>query len=158
MKTAVVCGAGGFIGSHLVKRLKSEGYWVRGVDVKKPEFSPTAADEFQVLDLREEANCRAAVALGSGVVDEVYQLAAYTGKTGETIRVRASDDFGVVGVGVAIRDTDSKVLEQGAATASSDGAWTYTTTTNLPAGQQVVIEVSATDRPGHKTTKKQPKG
>ena len=90
------------------------------------------------------------------VVDEI-DLSAYTGKTEETIRVRASYDFGVVGVGVAIRDTDSKVLEQGAATAASDGAWTYTTTTNLPAGQQVVIEVTATDRPGHKTTKTQAK-
>ena len=47
MKTAVVCGAGGFIGSHLVKRLKREGYWVRGVDSKRPEFSATAADEFR---------------------------------------------------------------------------------------------------------------
>ncbi|HEV2126632.1 MAG TPA: NAD-dependent epimerase/dehydratase family protein, partial [Chloroflexota bacterium] len=46
MKTAVVCGAGGFIASHLVKRLKREGYWVRGVDLKAPEFSTTAADDF----------------------------------------------------------------------------------------------------------------
>ncbi len=46
MKTAVVCGAGGFIGSHLVRRLKAEGYWVRGVDLKRPEFARTAADEF----------------------------------------------------------------------------------------------------------------
>ena len=82
MKTAIVCGAGGFIGSHLVKRLKSEGYWVRGVDIKKPEFSQSAADEFLVLDLREEVNCRAAVALGSRVADEVYQLAADMGGMG----------------------------------------------------------------------------
>ena len=54
MKKALVCGAGGFIGSHLVKRLKKEGYWVRGVDIKQPEFAPTAADEFLLLDLREE--------------------------------------------------------------------------------------------------------
>jgi Uma2 family endonuclease len=74
MKTAVVCGAGGFIGSHLVKRLKTEGYWVRGVDIKKPEFSPSAADEFLVQDLREEANCRAAVALGFDLVAEVVSL------------------------------------------------------------------------------------
>ena len=46
MKTALVCGAGGFIGGHLVKRLKGEGYWVRGVDIKRHEFAPTAADEF----------------------------------------------------------------------------------------------------------------
>ena len=52
-KKALVCGAGGFIGSHLVKRLKKEGYWVRGVDIKNPEFSPTAANEFILLDLRK---------------------------------------------------------------------------------------------------------
>ena len=52
MKKAVVMGAGGFIGSHMVKRLKSEGYWVRGVDLKKPEFSDTKADDFVVGDLR----------------------------------------------------------------------------------------------------------
>ena len=57
-KTAVVCGAGGFIASHLVKRLKREGYWIRGVDLKLPEFSPTAADDFRLLDLREPAACR----------------------------------------------------------------------------------------------------
>ncbi len=56
MKRALVCGAGGFIASHLVKRLKKDGYWVRGVDIKKPEFSPTAADEFLLLDLRERPN------------------------------------------------------------------------------------------------------
>ena len=50
-KRALVCGAGGFIGSHLVKRLKSEGYWVRGVDLKYPEYSETAADEFLIGDL-----------------------------------------------------------------------------------------------------------
>jgi len=62
-KTALVCGAGGFIGSHLVKRLKKDGYWVRGVDLKYPEFSPTAADEFLILDLREQPNCERAVRL-----------------------------------------------------------------------------------------------
>lgn len=82
MKTAVVCGAGGFIGSHLVKRLRQEGYWVRGVDIKRPEFAPSAADEFRLLDLREEANCHAAVALDTGGVDEVYQLAADMGGMG----------------------------------------------------------------------------
>ena len=54
MKTALVLGAGGFIGSHMVKRLKAEGYWVRGVDLKHPDFSDTAADEFIVGDLREQ--------------------------------------------------------------------------------------------------------
>src|SRR5258708_20384789 len=76
MKTAVVCGAGGFIASHLVKRLKREGYWVRGVDLKLPEFAPTVADEFRILDLREPANCREALARPAGRPDEVYHLAA----------------------------------------------------------------------------------
>ena len=53
IKKALVLGAGGFIGSHMVKRLKSEGYWVRGVDLKYPEFSVTAADEFVQGDLRD---------------------------------------------------------------------------------------------------------
>ncbi len=82
MKKAVVCGAGGFIGSHLVKRLKAEGSWVRGVDIKKPEFSASAADDFQLLDLREPQNCRAALSLPSGRFDEVYQLAADMGGMG----------------------------------------------------------------------------
>jgi GDP-D-mannose 3', 5'-epimerase len=83
MKTAVVCGAGGFIASHLVKRLKREGYWVCGVDIKEPEFSKTAADEFRVLDLREEKNCLAALKMPSGgAPDEVYQLAADMGGMG----------------------------------------------------------------------------
>ena len=55
MKTALVLGAGGFIGSHMVKRLKKEGYWVRGVDLKRPEFSDTAADEFVQGDLRDKS-------------------------------------------------------------------------------------------------------
>jgi GDP-D-mannose 3',5'-epimerase len=82
VKTALVCGAGGFIGGHLVKKLKAEGYWVRGVDVKEHEFAPTAADEFLLLDLREPQNCRAALALGGGTFDEVYQLAADMGGMG----------------------------------------------------------------------------
>ncbi|MCX6995853.1 MAG: NAD-dependent epimerase/dehydratase family protein, partial [Kiritimatiellaeota bacterium] len=82
MKTALVCGAGGFIGSHLVKRLKQEGYWVRGVDRKRPEFSRTVADEFFKIDLRQEKNCIKAIKLGEGVVDEVYQLAADMGGMG----------------------------------------------------------------------------
>ncbi|NLF74461.1 MAG: NAD-dependent epimerase/dehydratase family protein, partial [Chloroflexi bacterium] len=82
MKTALVCGAGGFIGGHLVKKLKREGYWVRGVDIKEHEFAPTQADEFLLLDLREEANCQAALALNTGTFDEVYQLAADMGGMG----------------------------------------------------------------------------
>ena len=82
MKRAVVCGAGGFIGSHLVKHLKREGYWVRGVDIKATEFAPTAADEFLLLDLREEPNCQTAVRVDGKAVDEVYQLAADMGGMG----------------------------------------------------------------------------
>jgi nucleoside-diphosphate-sugar epimerase len=83
MKKALVCGAGGFIGSHLVRKLKREGYWVRGVDIKYPEFSPTAADEFLLLDLREPENCRKALTLSDGsTFDEVYQLAADMGGMG----------------------------------------------------------------------------
>ncbi len=82
MKTALVCGAGGFIGGHLVKRLKQEGYWVRGVDIKEHEFAPTAAHQFLLLDLREEENCRTALRLGQWTFDEVYQLAADMGGMG----------------------------------------------------------------------------
>jgi GDP-D-mannose 3', 5'-epimerase len=79
MKSALVCGAGGFIGGHLVTRLKKEGYWVRGVDIKQHEFSPSKADEFLRLDLRVEENCQKALA---GQFDEVYQLAADMGGMG----------------------------------------------------------------------------
>lgn len=82
MKTALVCGAGGFIGGHLVKKLKREGYWVRGADIKAHEFAPTQADEFLLLDLREEPNCKAALSLRDGTFDEVYQLAADMGGMG----------------------------------------------------------------------------
>ena len=82
MKTALVCGAGGFIGGHLVKHLKQEGYWVRGVDIKFHEFAPSAADEFRQLDLREEENCIEALSLSTGRFDEVYQLAADMGGMG----------------------------------------------------------------------------
>src|SRR5207245_9107199 len=82
MKRGVVCGAGGFIASHLVKRLKREGYWVRGVDIKRPEFSASGADDLQLLDLREPRACEAALSLPPGSVDEVYQLAADMGGMG----------------------------------------------------------------------------
>ena len=82
MKKALVCGAGGFIAAHLVKKLKREGYWVRGVDIKNHEFSPSAADEFMVLDLRKEEECRTALTLADGKFDEVYQLAADMGGMG----------------------------------------------------------------------------
>jgi len=79
MKRALVCGAGGFIGGHLVKKLNREDYWVRGVDIKEHEFAPTQADEFLLLDLREPQNCRPALTLPDGAFDEVYQLAAEMG-------------------------------------------------------------------------------
>ncbi len=79
MKRVLVLGAGGFIGSHLVKRLKGEGCFVRGVDLKRPRYEPTAADEFTVGDLRELRVAREAV---SGDFDEVYQLAADMGGAG----------------------------------------------------------------------------
>jgi len=78
-KEALVCGAGGFIGSHLVKRLKKEGYWVRGVDLKYPQFSPTQADDFVIGDLREQDVVRRIVDRG---FDEVYQIAADMGGAG----------------------------------------------------------------------------
>jgi nucleoside-diphosphate-sugar epimerase len=81
MKTALVCGAGGFIGHHLVKRLKNDGYYVRGVDIKRPEFSKTMADQFMVLDLRDKKNCEKALTIEKGF-DEVYQLAADMGGMG----------------------------------------------------------------------------
>ena len=67
-KTALVLGAGGFIGSHMVKRLRSEGYWVRGVDLKYPEFSETEANEFVTGDLRD--------------VDFVRRVLEFKGETG----------------------------------------------------------------------------
>jgi nucleoside-diphosphate-sugar epimerase len=79
MKTALVCGAGGFIGSHLVKRLKGEGFWVRGVDLKYPEFGDTVADDFVIGDLRDPLICRAVT---DRRFDEVYQLAADMGGAG----------------------------------------------------------------------------
>ncbi len=82
MKRALVCGAGGFIGHHLVRRLKQEGYWVRGVDLKRPEYTDTDADEFRLLDLREQNQCAAALATGGEPFDEVYQLAADMGGMG----------------------------------------------------------------------------
>jgi len=78
-KSALVCGAGGFIGSHLVKLLKREGYWVRGVDLKYPEFSPTHADDFVIGDLRDQTVCKNVT---DRPFDELYQLAADMGGAG----------------------------------------------------------------------------
>src|SRR5258708_35665288 len=75
----LVTGAGGFIGHHLVRRLRGEGHWVRGVDLKTPEYAATDADEFLTLDLRQFENCRQAV---RGGIDQVYNLAADMGGIG----------------------------------------------------------------------------
>ena len=77
-KRALVTGAGGFIGHHLVSFLKGRGYWVRGVDLKAPEFTPTAADEFLILDLRRWENCLTA----TRNIKDVYALAADMGGMG----------------------------------------------------------------------------
>ncbi len=79
MKKTLVCGAGGFIGSHLVKRLKKEGFWVRGVDLKYPKFSETEADDFVIGDLRDPYICKH---VADRRFDEVYQLAADMGGAG----------------------------------------------------------------------------
>lgn len=83
MKRALVTGAGGFIGSHMVKRLKNEGYWVRGIDLKFPEFSDTQADEFVVGDLRDLNIVKSSLILSNNeVFDEIYQFAADMGGAG----------------------------------------------------------------------------
>ncbi len=78
-KTALVCGAGGFIGSHLAIRLKKEGFWVRGVDLKYPEFAQTAADDFVIGDLRDQTVVQNIL---DRPFDEVFQLAADMGGAG----------------------------------------------------------------------------
>ena len=78
-KRILVTGAGGFIGHHLVKRLKADGHWVRGADIKAPEYEPSAADQFELLDLRKYDNCLLAT---RGGIDEVYNLAADMGGIG----------------------------------------------------------------------------
>ena len=85
MKNALVLGAGGFIGSHMVNRLKSEGYWVRGVDLTYPEFTKSVADEFIIGDLRDPNLVKNVISLGntnSEVFEEIYQFAADMGGAG----------------------------------------------------------------------------
>ena len=79
MKTALVCGAGGFIGHHLVRRLKEEGMWVCGADIKQPEFCASSADAFRLVDLRDTAAAHVCL---DREFDEVYQLAADMGGAG----------------------------------------------------------------------------
>jgi GDP-D-mannose 3',5'-epimerase len=78
-KRILVTGAGGFIGHHLVKRLKADGHWVRGADLKYPEYEKSAADEMEILDLRKVENCEQAT---RGGIDEVFNLAADMGGIG----------------------------------------------------------------------------
>jgi GDP-D-mannose 3',5'-epimerase len=84
VKRALVFGAGGFIGSHMVRRLKNEGYWVRGVDLKYPEYSTSPADEFFIMDLRNQQSCTNSLTLGEtkDCFDHVYQFAADMGGAG----------------------------------------------------------------------------
>ncbi len=85
MKKILVTGAGGFIGGHLVKRLKDEGCWVRGVDIKQHEYRNTFADEFLICDLRRPTECNRALITDNAIkteFDEVYQLAADMGGMG----------------------------------------------------------------------------
>jgi nucleoside-diphosphate-sugar epimerase len=84
-QTALVTGAGGFIGHHMVRHLKSLGYWVRGADIKLPEFEDSQADEFELTDLRQWDDCRKV----TREVDEVYQLAADMGGIGYITAFRA---------------------------------------------------------------------
>src|SRR5215467_14790463 len=79
MKKALVCGAGGFIGGHLIKRLKNEGYWVRGIDLKENEYGSNHANEFIKGDLRKPDVVANAI---SNDIDEIYQLAADMGGAG----------------------------------------------------------------------------
>jgi GDP-D-mannose 3',5'-epimerase len=79
MKKILVCGAGGFIGTHLVEKLKEQGHYVIGADLKRPLYSPTAADEFYNMDLREQENVRRLI---TSDIDEIYQLAADMGGAG----------------------------------------------------------------------------
>ena len=95
-KTALVLGAGGFIGSHMVKRLRAEGYWVRGVDLKRPEYGATEANEFVIGDLRDVSIVKRAIRFGGysnsfyaqiaekflTPFDEIYQFAADMGGAG----------------------------------------------------------------------------
>ncbi|HYV97780.1 MAG TPA: NAD-dependent epimerase/dehydratase family protein, partial [Gemmatimonadaceae bacterium] len=77
-RKALVTGAGGFIGHHLTSYLKDKGYWVRGVDIKHPEYAPSRADEFLLLDMRRRDNCLEA----TQGVEDVYALAADMGGMG----------------------------------------------------------------------------
>ncbi|MEO1160528.1 MAG: NAD-dependent epimerase/dehydratase family protein [Pseudomonadota bacterium] len=109
MKTALVMGAGGFIGNHLVTRLKEEGFWVRGVDRKYPEFNPTTADEFMIADLRLPEQVDACF---DRDIDEVYQLAAEMGGAGYIFT--GENDFDIM--------SSSALINLNAARSASSGS------------------------------------
>jgi GDP-D-mannose 3', 5'-epimerase len=106
MKKALVLGAGGFIGNALVRRLKKEGYWVRGADLKYPEFSKTEANEFLICDLRNFESARIIFNV-TGDFDEVYQLAADMG--GATYINSGENDANVVSNSVLINVNVAKL-------------------------------------------------
>ncbi len=118
-----------------------QSYRVKADDKGIPVFAATVADFFN-----------------EPVVDEV-DLSGYTGATGGTIRIQAHDDFKVTGVAVRILNTDGSVVEEGPATQTTTGGseWRYQTIATLASGQAVTIEVTALDRPGHKTVRTQAK-
>ena len=84
MSKILVCGAGGFIGTHLVTSLKSQGHYVIGVDLKTPEYSPINADEFYLSDLRDQAHVKKLV---TSDIDAIYQLAADMGGAGYIFKI-----------------------------------------------------------------------
>ncbi len=93
-KRVLVTGAGGFIGHHLTSRLVADGHWVRGVDIKHPEYEPTHAQSFEVLDLRRWSDCLQA----TREIDEVYNLAANMGGIGfiETNKAEITRDNSLI--------------------------------------------------------------
>ena len=109
MKKALVLGGGGFIGSHLVKRLKNEGYWVRAADVKYPEFSPSKADDFLLCDLRNYNEAEKAFK-NENSFDEVYQLAADMG--GATYINCGENDANVISNSVTINLNIAKLAKK----------------------------------------------
>ena len=106
MKTALVCGAGGFIGSHMVKRLKKEGYWVRGVDLKRPEYSETEADHFVVGDLRNPE-------LVSRITFAPNQSDIYSGHNSFDLVIQMAADMGGAGY-IFTGDNDANVMHNSA--------------------------------------------
>jgi len=122
MKTALVCGAGGFIGTHLVERLKQKGYWVRGVDLKRPEFSVSSADEFVIRDLRDNYVYKEIL---NRSFDEVYQLAADMGGAGYVFT--GDHDFDIMSNSASININVAKqIKEKGTKLFFSSSACIYT--------------------------------